>query len=272
MGEIHEDLFVCPSFSSYSSDGLAEVAARITDEFTQENLSVQDDEDDFEFSFLRDDRDPDVFFDGRIRPIFPIFNRQLLAANDGEFDKKTSSSDVIENKVRIPLKNLFITDREEREPPSSSSSEADDMESIPPGTYCVWRPKKVESSLSENWCKKKSNSTGSASKRWKFLDLIRRSNSEGKDKYVFLTPKHGEATKSDQKNQHPKTKQTSGEIVKVERKWKAKGVPPSAHEALYVRNRAIKQVDKKKSYLPYRQDLVGFFANASALSRTFPPF
>ncbi|XP_071915283.1 uncharacterized protein [Coffea arabica] len=289
MGEIQEDLSACPTFSSYSSDRLADIAARVTDEFkrqsdlTQENLSVlrEDDdddggEDDFEFSLVRDsDDEPEVFYDGQTRPIFPIFDRHLLG-NDGDTDAKQSSSDAVETEIRIPLRSLFIQDREECEPPSSSSSsEADEMDRIPPGSYCVWRPKIVESSPS--WGKKKSHSTGSESKRWKLLDLLRRSNSDGKDGFVFLTPRHNRETTKIDKAQHPKAKQTSAaaaQAAKAGKKSKAKGgvASPSAHEAFYVRNRAIKQGDKKKSYLPYRRDLVGFFANVNAVGRTFPTF
>jgi hypothetical protein len=46
----------------------------------------------------------------------------------------------------------------------------------------------------------------------------------------------------------------------------------SAHELFYVQNRAWKEGEKRKSYLPYRQDLVGFFANVNAYGKTFPPF
>lgn len=286
MGEIQEDLSACPTFSSYSSDRLADIAARVTDEYlTRENLSVlpeddddDDGEDDFEFSLVRDtDDDSEVFYDGQTPPIFPVFNRRL-SGNDGDTDAKPYSSDAVQTEIRIPLRSLFNQDREECEhPSSSSSSEADELERIPPGTYCVWRPKKVESSPS--WCKKKSNSTGSGSKRWKLLDLLRRSNSDGKDSYVFLTPRHnGETTKIDKTQRpKPKAKQTSAaasasaQVVKAEEKSKAKAASPSAHEAFYVRNRAIKQGDKRKSYLPYRQDLVGFFANVNAVGRTFPP-
>ena len=35
---------------------------------------------------------------------------------------------------------------------------------------------------------KKSSPTGSTSKQWRFRDLLRRSNSDDKDSFVFLTP------------------------------------------------------------------------------------
>ncbi|KAH7845618.1 hypothetical protein Vadar_004103 [Vaccinium darrowii] len=255
-----EALSFCPSFNSYSSDRLAQIAADVTD-----NKSHTSSSDDFEFAFVRGgnlETTPDeISHDGyEFRQIFPVFNRDIVLFGDdrdrGDDDAKT---------ILLPLKELF--DVEERDPPSSSSSsEVDELDRIPEGTYCVWRPKKTEESASPSWCKK-SNSTGSASKRWKLRDLLlhRRSNSDGKDSFVFLTPKNNRDTK---------------EVESSKGKAKAKGgggeksSPTSAHEVFYVRNRASKEVDKRKSYLPYRKDLVGFFASINGVGarKTFPPF
>lgn len=238
------DLSACPSFNSYSSGTkLAEIAANVSDEFQRNfriNEESHDDDADFEFSVVL--KSPDESY-----PFFPIFNG----------DHEIKDSDNI-SAIRIPLKDLFS---EDKEPPSCSSSEADELETVPPGTYCVWTPKNIESSPNR-WCKK-SSSTGSASKRWKLRDLLRRSNSEGKDSFVFLTPKNNEKVEAS------KQKRSSGEVVKVAGKLKSKA---SAHETFYVRNRAIKEGDKRKSYLPYRPDLVGFFANVGPLGKAFPPF
>lgn len=48
----------------------------------------------------------------------------------------------------------------------------------------------------------------------------------------------------------------------------------AAHEAFYGRHdRILKQGNyKRRSFLPYRQDLFGFFANVNSMGRTFPPF
>ncbi|KAL2528871.1 hypothetical protein Fot_21472 [Forsythia ovata] len=175
---------------------------------------------------------------------------------------KSSDQEVESN--RIPSKKIFLENRE-HDTPSSSSSEADELETLPPGTYCMWRPKAVESSPSQ--CKK-SKSTGSASKRWKFRDLLRRSYSDGKDSLVFLTPKHKEEkSKEIENSKHSTTKRVSSGIGGAKSAAKSASSP---HEAFYVQNRTIKEGDKKKSYLPYRQDLVGFFANANGLGRSFP--
>ncbi|KAK6129329.1 hypothetical protein DH2020_036937 [Rehmannia glutinosa] len=257
-----EDVYTCPSFSSYSSDKLAEIAVRVAAESSNDAVRNEDDGD-FEFALVRE-VDKEVFAeefvcDGQIGPIFPVFNRDLLL--NGEKLGARGENERLESSVAVPLSKLFIEDREGDDPTSCSSSEADELENIPAGTYCVWRPKGADQP-SPSRCKK-SKSTGSASKRWKFRDLLR-SNSEGKDSFVFLTPKN-----------RPEEKLSAV----VPRKAKGKGAggggaagAPSAHEALYVRNRAIKEGDKKKSYLPYRRDLVGFFVNVNGLSKSFSHF
>ncbi|XP_057491012.1 uncharacterized protein LOC130776818 [Actinidia eriantha] len=263
-----EALSFCPSFSSYSSDVFAQIATKVTEEsVTDAKLSTSNDldgDDDFEFDLVSGE---EVLCDGRIREIFPIFNRDLLIHDDRSGDVKPDVSN-----LRLSLKNLFIGEREERGPPSSSSSsEVDEFESIPDGTYCFWRPKLVDASPSR--CKK-SNSTGSASKRWRIRDLLRRSNSDGKDSLVLMTPKN-----KDQKPakihgiENPKKRRISVDAGAGKAKAAAgEKVPASAHEVFYVRNRTLKEGDKRKSYLPYRQDLVGFFANVNGVGKTFPPF
>ncbi|KAI3452433.1 hypothetical protein Pfo_009097 [Paulownia fortunei] len=253
-----EDGYTCPSFNSYSSDRLEEIAVKVAAENSN-------DDEDFEFALVREDKEvlaDEFVYDGQIGPIFPVFNRDLLLNNDDKFGGSCENKR-LESSIMVPLSQLFIENREDHEgdnPPSCSSSEADDLENIPAGTYCVWRPKAADQP-SPSRCKK-SKSTGSVSKRWKFRDLLRRSNSEGKDSFVFLTPKNREEKSS----------------IEVSKKAKGKGVyggapgAPSAHEALYVRNRAMKEMDKKKSYLPYRQDLVGFFVNVNGLGKSFAHF
>ncbi|KAJ0636019.1 hypothetical protein HanOQP8_Chr17g0657211 [Helianthus annuus] len=76
---------------------------------------------------------------------------------------------------------------------------------------------------------KKSRSFGSESKRWIVRYLLRRSNSERKEPMV--------------KEDSPKQKRNSG------RRW-------ATHERFYVQRRAENEVEKRRSYLPYRKDLV----------------
>ncbi|CAN1195934.1 hypothetical protein LINPERPRIM_LOCUS32249 [Linum perenne] len=253
----------CPSFSSYSCDRLVDVATAV---------AAEDDE--FEFAAVRNFV-PDETEEGRqlVSPVFPVFNRDLLH----------SDADVHHNDYSTPtelrsLSELFLDDRDPQSSFSSSSSEADELEGAPEGSYCVWTPKSIsESSVvgaspSPGRCVK-SNSTGSSSKQrgWRLRDLLRRSSSDGKAvSYVFVNPNSGNRNEMkagkmiDEKAKRPapagKSTRTAG------------GKQASAHEVFYMKSKALKEGDKRRSYLPYRQDLVGFFSTANGFTRTFTPF
>ncbi|KAI8533697.1 hypothetical protein RHMOL_Rhmol10G0029400 [Rhododendron molle] len=263
-------LSFCPSFNSYSFDQCAQIAADVADERSRAS------DDDFEFAF---EKAEEISHDDcEFRQIFPVFNRDILFGDDNRDHPKDDEKRDLST-LLLPLKKLFDEDPST----SCSSSEVDELERVPEGTYCVWRPKSVKlasPSLGaidavETRCKK-SNSTGSASKRWKLRDLLllRRSNSDGKgSSFVFLTPK---STASDVKEtEDSKERRNSGEAGKRKAKGAGGGEKAaSAHEVFYVRNRASKEVDRRKSYLPYRKDLVGFFAsvNGAGAGKAFPPF
>lgn len=250
----------------------------------EEEQGVEDaEEEEFSFVCTNPDGSPisadDIFQNGQIRPIFPIFDRSLLFS-DGEDGDSSKASDV--SSLRPPLKKLFV---EAREPPSSSSSsEADELEGVQPGTYCEWSKKAVDASPE---LRKKSNSTG-FSRLWHFRDLVVRSHSDGKDAFVFLNPNSARAKQSveavkkmakAEKNEKPEKEKkvaaaaASGEAtVKTKAKTNRGETTSSAHERHYVRNRARKEEDRRRSYLPYRPGLVGFFTNANGLSRNVHPF
>lgn len=278
-----------PSFNAYSSsDRLAQIAARVVSEFREElgddddvwkeiddeyenntqftqppsqereprNDDVNEDEEEeeeFEFAFVCREAQTspisadDVFYNGQIRPVYPVFDQSLLlqgnvddsdsAAVDKNFEKLATTKP-----RRQPLRMLMI--EEERETASCSSSEADDLENLPPGTYCVWAPPKA----SGGGCDK-SSSAGS-SKRWKFRDLLSRSSSDGgKDTIVFFAPAPTTTKAAD--------KEDSNVVVARKVRSSSKGV---------------EEGDKRRSFLPYRQDLVGFFSNVNGLSRNLHPF
>lgn len=203
---------------------------------TEEN---DDEDDDYEFAFVV--RDPDtgssiaadeIFYNGQIRPIYPVFNRDLLV--DGE------------EALHQPLRQLMMGEREaETAPPARSS---DELKGISPETYCVWKPKSPEQ------CGK-SVSTGSLL-RLRIRDLvIRRSHSDGKEKFVFL---------------------------ETEKKKKEKGKKAREVEILPANGRFYGRVGRvatakpggagRKSYLPYKPTIVGFFASANGISRVHHPF
>ncbi|CAL5362031.1 unnamed protein product [Camellia sinensis] len=284
-------LSLSPSFDSYSSGKLAQIAARVVEEFRaesdsqfddvfgltnehesndidQEQPGVQeqegtksyedDDDDDFEFPCVCADPTSadEIFYNGQIRPVFPIFGRDLLFSDvencKGEVN---SSKPPTPSPIRIPLGKLMS---EDRDPPSCSSSEADELDGVPAGTYCVWKPKSDASAVAESpeRCKK-SSSTGS-SKRWKFRDLLYRSNSDGKDTFVFLAPSNANSRKK--KNDKASERATEVKVA-------GKVIPTVARGVA-----AVQEGDRRRLLMPYRQDLVGFFANVNGLSRNLHPF
>lgn len=273
-----------PSFNSYTcSDKLAKIAARVVQEFQseldfddylfdekehddkedEENKNNQEEEEEFEFAFVS--REPDlstipadqIFYNGQIRPVYPLFNTDLLLAHDAQGENSISSTKT-SSAVRLPLGKLFVEERERDTASSCSSSEADELDGVPAGTYCVWTPKAAEAVESSGRCNK-SNSTGT-SKRWKFRDLLHRSNSEGKDTFVFLAPS---SKKSEGKAEKEAAKIT-GNIVET----KAVGGGDKGN----VRIGTLKESNRRRSYLPYKKDLVGLFGNVNGVSRSLHPF
>jgi hypothetical protein len=169
----------------------------------------------------------------------------LLLLDNQEFLPRsktaTNSTQDAKKPNRLPLRKLFYEDRETF---SCSSSEADDIDSLELRSYCVWMPKKEEGSPRS--CKK-SSYTGSNSKRWKFKDFIHRSNSDGKDTFVFLMPNnkksgfhHQRLGSDDQDGNHNKQG--------TEKRKEAKGAGGGLfqfQEHYYVRS---KEGDKCRSY------------------------
>lgn len=259
-----EDTYTCPSFNSYSSERLAQIVGKVSGE----NEDTNDDE--FEFALAREENDvlpEDFFYQGQIGPVYPLFRRDLLLSYGGSSENRRLESSAKVECIKVPLSKLLEEtrrDENDRDPASCSSSEVDELESIPTGTYCVWRPK-VPETPSPSWCKK-SKSTGSASKRWKLPEFLRRSNSDGKDSFVFMTPKH-----RDEKRDRTETSRKLTERIATAASSSTVG-PPSAHEALYVQNRVKNENDRRKSYLPYRPGLVGFFASSNGLRKSSPRF
>ncbi|KAJ9169560.1 hypothetical protein P3X46_017740 [Hevea brasiliensis] len=283
-------LSVHQSFNSCSSTQLAEIAGKFEEDFSlklklneatvnelengkdekplpeeeREVEVVEEEEEEFSFVCLNPNGSPisadEIFQNGQIRPVFPLFNRDILFA-DGDSESKNSSTIVL----RPPLRNLFVEERDHGL--STSSSEAEE----PEGPFCVWERKAVEAS--PNVCKK-SNSTG-FSKLRRFRELVLRSNSDGKDAFVFLNHHnhndHPPTLTAATASTKPKKAEKSEKAMEKKRKPVAKKdeKASSAHERLYVSNRAMKEEGKRKSYLPYR---VGFFTNVNGLSRNLHPY
>lgn len=232
MNSQNENALVCPTFSSYTTDRLVEIATRVSDDF--KNIIGEDENDDDLFEFaLSSIKDLDSSVVSK-SAIYPVFNGEVLQSLN-QADKN------IENRI-------------------STSSDESDSESGTIGS-CVWRRKSIGSPSPSN-CKK-SKSTGSVLfKRFKICDLLRRSNSDGigKDSYLFTSKIDKSTNKIDYRTSPRHSVEVTG---------KGKASPASsAHEMFYIQNRSIKEGDKRKSYLPYRQDLIGFFSVLGRASRT----
>ncbi|KAK7250564.1 hypothetical protein RIF29_33078 [Crotalaria pallida] len=191
-----------------------------------------------------------MFYNGHIKPIFPNSNQSGLSVNT---QKKETSS------LCPPLKKLFVAQG------NCNSSNLDYKLEEP---YCKWPEKMTFSEVeTSNVSCKKSNSTG-FSKQWKFRkDLNLRGNSEGQDTFVFLNPSLSappkqESLKDIKCKNVPKNKTKEGNSK----------MTFSAYEKHYGMRRMRKESDKRKSFLPYKQVLVGFFANADRFSRNLHPF
>lgn len=267
----HNHVSPSPSFSSYSSETLAEIAARVIDELrwdphsdedalyqpwendnklttqnddsTKQNDNEEDEDSEFEFAVVSTDSTnfsvvsaDDIFYNGQIKPLYyPVFDQNLL--NDDDDGVVSSVSPVPEETTtrrRLPLRTLMFEESSEATAScSSSTDESVDLEGVAEGSYCVWNPNSVGIE------RKKSSSAGSGSKRWKLRNLLLRSHSDGKDKQPVMF-------------QIPKTT--------------ASKVSPA------VENDGGKNQSKRKSFLPYKPELVGLFSNVNGLGRNLNPF
>ncbi|CAI0398648.1 unnamed protein product [Linum tenue] len=212
--------------------------------------SSSDDEEEEEFEFAVVGREAvaspisadEIFYNGQIRPLYPLFNTDLLL-----FDSKAAPAPAPAKPVRgrrPQLKKLF---KQEEGGDGSDTDSSEELEGLPEGTYCVWNPKKPETAPE---IRKKSKSTGNDSKRWKFRDLLYRSHSDGKDSFVFLAPKKAAAAGGGDK---------------------IKGGEKELKEGGEKQKRYVKK-DGEQRRRPYRQDAAGLFSNISGVSRNLHPF
>ncbi|KAE8694564.1 hypothetical protein F3Y22_tig00110781pilonHSYRG00046 [Hibiscus syriacus] len=104
----------------------------------------------------------DIFYNGQIKPTYPVFDTSLLNNIDQTPNVKPRSR-------RLPLIELMS---EEREP--------GELDRVTPGTYCVWTPKSETLAKIDTGRYDESDSSGTLStKRWKLKDLIYTSNRDG---------------------------------------------------------------------------------------------
>ncbi|XP_038893499.1 uncharacterized protein LOC120082410 [Benincasa hispida] len=253
-----------------------------------ETETVGDEIADDEFEFAVVPREPqevtisaeDIFYNGQIRPIYPVFNTNLLLSgaivdkNNSNVDDEDDDGKLLKKSKpkRVHRPSLGKLMSEERETNSCSSSEAEELDGVLPGTYCVWSPKE-----SLERCKK-SNSMGS-SKRWKLRDLLYRSNSDGKETFVFLSS----SKRVEKFAEISKEKGTTGTgDEKISGKVKSSRVaaaaaaaaaatatnvsPPAADEGEQVKN-SSKEADRKNQSIPCRQEMTDLFNNVNGMNK-----
>lgn len=239
-----------PSFTSHSSNNLADVAARVIEELRHENhddifnfndhddhntndnnCNNIDDTDDFEFAVVNlssISSNDQIISHGHILPHYPLFDTSLLSDVDPNLipivTNRTMETDRTPSLVvRLPLMQLFNEERD-------FAVETDDLAGITPETYCLWKPK--PESL------EKCNS----SRRWKFRDILYRSKSDRDKTTPFLFFKPLISTNKKVHNE------------KVKNVEKTDGVPA---------------VKRRRSY---GQALVGALTNVSQSNRNLRPF
>ncbi|CAN7035197.1 unnamed protein product [Brassica oleracea var. botrytis] len=228
-----------PSFSFYvSGDGeIVETAVRVV----RESQSYGDDTAEFEFETLPL-REENFFH-------FPTTTKSLAAVADRDSSKN------------ILYSGGWMLDQSLSSPSQShSSSESSDSEDLSPRRYnCFWSPirsparvdsPKSKTSSAPKRCRikdllRRSHSDGAVSttsepKRCRFKDFLRRSHSDGGGSGSSVSPrgKSSPAVRGKNKTTSLKYTTNTGEVNM-----------------------------RRKTYLPYRQDLIGVFAGMSRLSR-----
>ncbi|XP_058747103.1 uncharacterized protein LOC131620099 [Vicia villosa] len=217
---------------------------------TNQQIQKSDEEnnDEREFSFACTDVQgmhifaDDIFENGKMRTLIPNFDQSL------QFFPTTNNN---ASHLQPPLKKIFIKN------------------SISPQSILDGISKETQNELLQNMtmkasseCYEKRNSTGPTSV-WRFrqnLDLG--SNIDNKESFVILNPSV------------PKTsiKPKVENIIVKKRKGEQPKNTLTAYEKLYVTNKARKGNNKRRSVLPYKHQLFGFFTIIHGLSRNLHPF
>ncbi|KAF8083244.1 hypothetical protein N665_0787s0025 [Sinapis alba] len=242
MQDFSSTVSFSPSFSFYvSGDGnIVETAVRVVRE-SQSYYSVKvDGDDETEFEFETSPLHEESFFHFPTTTETKTFNRRS-AKEEEDDDVAAYGGWNIDQSLSSPSQ-------------SHSSSESDDPEDLSPSRYyCFWSlirspargdSAKSKSSSAPRRCRikdflRRSHSDGAVSttsepKRCSFKDLLRRSHSDGGGSGSSISP----AVKGKNKTASRKSTNIIGEVNM-----------------------------RRKTYLPYRQDLIGVFAGMSRFRR-----
>lgn len=185
----------------------------------------------------------DIFDNGQIRPIFPASNQSLLInitpviATSPLQSSLKKSFDVQTNQISL---NRSGVSKEPHNEPSPTTT----MAEVEASTVCV-----------------KKRQFTRFSKIWRFLwHMNHWKNNNTKETLVFFNPSIQGIS-------------NTGNVENVIKKGKSekRKMKLSAHEKFYVMNRMRKEKNKHRSFLPYRPELVGIFANVNGFSRSLHP-
>ncbi|EYU22496.1 hypothetical protein MIMGU_mgv1a011428mg [Erythranthe guttata] len=264
-GLLYSEEDVCQDFMklnniSENGDDVRVAEFVLVDDVSDDEDDGDDDDDDEE----EEEEEEFSFFCGEE-------NRSPIAAEDAFSGGQIKTSSL---PARPPVKKVFVETKEVEAPAATSSSAGDDVIS---GPYCEWtsnRRRAVEASPPPEVCKK-SNSTG-FSKIWRIKEFAGRCNSDGRDAFVFLNngsappqPPAAAAAKAEVKAEIKTEQQSTVKIIRKVKKSKTASLSP--HE-VYLRSKA-KGEERRRSYLPYRPELVGFFTNVNGgLTKNVHPF
>ncbi|KAK7286522.1 hypothetical protein RJT34_21575 [Clitoria ternatea] len=188
----------------------------------------------------------EIFDNGQIQPAFATCDKSLTFAT-------TYENEILA--LRSPLKKLFV----EQAPQHNSFSKESKVSSNE--KLLMKMSTKIE--MLNDRCKKSKSIGFSKIMRYR-KDLKLRSNSDGNDVFVSLNPLTLMQLESNEK--------VNENVVSKDGKCRKKKSALSTHEKFYVKNKERKQSRKHKSFLPYRQELIGFFTNVHGLSRNIHPF
>ncbi|CAO2179057.1 unnamed protein product [Urochloa humidicola] len=220
----------------------------------------------------------ELFAGGRIRAFYPVFGRVL--------DADAAAA------PRAPLGRLFELEQARTSSVASTSSTSSsasslslssadagaELDAAAPDSYCLWTPGSSAAS-SPSRPPRKSGSTGSIA-RWRRIGelVVGRSRSDGKDKFLFFSAPPSPARDKDSRDLH-------SAATKSKPKPPAKGSKAGAAAAAsevdtvaagrrmsYGGGGGKASAGGRRTFLPYRQDLVGLFANVHGLSRSPHPF
>ncbi|KAL2344310.1 hypothetical protein Fmac_005595 [Flemingia macrophylla] len=240
------------------SNDYACVPSRHDSEFVVGNQTHFDNkenvEDQLEFSFTCIDLKEtlifadEIFYDGKIRPSFATLEKSIVLTTT--YDNNTLP-------LQPSLKKLFAVEK-----PNKFSSHS---EGISEGSFNEASPNitMVGMDASANKCKKRKPLTFSKTRR--FQENIKlQTNSDAQDTFIFWNP--SEPVSID--FQDAKEKKVSPNRGKG-RKSKTTLSP---HEKVYVMNKKRTENSKQKSFLPYRQNLIGFFTNKNRFSKDINSF